>query len=139
MPQKESGYLFQFPPRRAPVGSLQRRPPRVVLTADAFPDGLELSVGDTRNVALPTAAGGYRWQAESSAPRVASAEISFERDVGRRSGTYTAGQVLTIAARDTGATVITVTQRRSWEPAAPLASHRIVVTVTPLSDRKEAR
>jgi hypothetical protein len=107
--------------------------------ADAFPDRLELGVGDTRSLALSTAAGGYRWQAESSDPRVAAAEISFERDVGPRPGTYTAGQILTIAAHSSGRTEITVTQRRSWQSAAPIASHRIVVTVALLLDRKEAR
>lgn len=105
---------------------------------DAFPPQLELHAGGSWSQTLPTAAGGYRWQAESSDPGVATAEVGFDRGGEDGVGTYTTGQSLRITGHRGGSAEIVLTQLRPWQPASePIACHRIAVTVpVPQEERR---
>jgi predicted secreted protein len=103
----------------------------------AWPETVDLALGERRCYRLPgRIGGGYRWSAE--VVEGASVTATIEIDPAAAAANLGSGspEVVVVEAVATGAAVVAVTQRRSWETGrAPLEGRRMAVRVSTVAPR----
>lgn len=108
-----------------------------------LPAEVTLRAGEEQTLRLPSVAGGgYRWLATADDESVVEVRARFADAITTASGasSFSPDELLTLRGRKVGTTQVRCVQGRGWEQdAAPIADHRLRVTVVATDEKATER
>ena len=108
-----------------------------------LPADVTLRAGEEQTLRFPSlAGGGYQWVATADDESIVEVHARFDNAITTASGasSFSPDELLTLRGRKVGTTQVRCIQRRGWEQeAAPIADHRLRVTVVAADEKTTER